>query len=56
MVLDNEDFHSLLRLAGHSGTLTEEQIELGDLNGDGTVDVRDVVMMLRELRERRQDG
>jgi hypothetical protein len=49
-VLDSEDLYSLLSLAGHSGTLTEEQIEIGDLNSDGTVDMRDVVEMLRELR------
>ena len=55
MVLDSEDLFALLSLAGHRSTLTDEQIEIGDLNGDGTVDVRDVVIMLRELRDRR-DG
>ena len=53
MVLDSEDLFALLSLAGHRSTLTDEQIEIGDLNGDGTVDVRDVVIMLRELRDRR---
>jgi hypothetical protein len=52
-VLDSEDLYSLLSLAGYSGMLTEEQIELGDLNSDGTVDMRDVVIILQELREQR---
>jgi hypothetical protein len=51
MTVDNSDLEALLSLAGYSGTLTPEQIELGDLNGDGTVDVRDTVIMLDELRE-----
>jgi hypothetical protein len=53
MVLDSEDLYSLLSLTGYSGMLTDEQIEIGDLNGDGTVDMRDVVEMLRELRGQR---
>jgi len=53
MVLDSEDLYTLLSLTGHSGTLTDEQIEIGDLNGDGTVDMRDIVIILRELREQR---
>jgi len=51
MTVDNRDLEALLSLAGHSGTLTPEQIELGDLNGDGTVDVRDTVIMLDQLSE-----
>ena len=51
MTVNSDDLVALLSLAGHSGTLTPEQIELGDLNGDGTVDMRDVVIMLDELRE-----
>jgi len=50
MAVDSSDLEALLSLAGHSGTLTPEQIELGDLNGDGAVDVRDTVIMLDMLR------
>ena len=51
-VINRKDVNAVLSLAGHSsGTLTPEQLELGDLNGDGTIDMRDSLIILDALRE-----
>jgi len=52
MVVNRKDINAVLSLAGHSnGTLTPEQLELGDLNGDGTIDMRDTLIILDALRK-----